>query len=74
MLARGVGGHGVHVAHAGEARRAGEVDDGAAAAAAPVIAVLTHVLEGRLDHQVRAFLQSLEQQCVGHYPAGTVNY
>ena len=36
-------------------------DDGAAVAAA--VAVLAHVLEGGLDHQVSALLQSLKQEC-----------
>ena len=53
VLAGGVGGHGVHVADASDSGRAGEADD---CAALPVL-VLAHVLEGRLDHQVRSFLR-----------------
>ena len=56
MLAGGVGGHGVHVSHAGDAGRAREVDHGASLSAQ--VAVLAHVLEGGLDHQVRTFLRS----------------
>ena len=62
VLAGGVCGHGIHVAHAGDARRAREADDGAAPPA--LVAVLAHVLEGSLDHQVRTFLKLTKQLCI----------
>ena len=53
MFAGRVRGDGVHVADAGDAGRAGQVDDHAAAAAVRG----GHVAEGRLDAQVGAFLE-----------------